>query len=191
MRYNSSKEAYRSNRLLEIVPFPHTVTMQSFVRRMRFRKKSHFFAFAHKSVWPYNKMKYPNLLSNLQLKIWPRCQICSVFPIGSTLIQNTRLFFTYLHIPWLTMIDIKLGLCYVICVRCFTLNWANDVIVANRRIHWKMTGAKIPWLNNFWWANTDYYHFPRHLKSLIPSREAFLVRSQLWIACNLALIIEE
>lgn len=127
-------------------------------------------------------MKYQNLLS----KQYPIKNIArdGFFPFS----PSVQLWFEKhaysshtCTFPWLTMIDIKLGLCHVICVQCFTLNWSNDVIVVNRRIHWKMTGAKIPWLNNFWWANTDYYHFPRHLKSLILSREAFLVpyRSQI------------
>lgn len=74
---------------------PHSY--QYFVRRMEL-KKCQFFEFGHKSLWPYNKMKYHNLLSkqfpieNIARKMF------TVFPIGSTLIQNKRLFFTYLHI---------------------------------------------------------------------------------------------
>lgn len=142
-------------------------------------KKCQFLEFGLKSLWPYNKLKYHNLLSkqypikNIARNVLPFCPSVQLWSKIHAYFSHTCTF------PWQTMIDIKLDMCHVICVRCFTLNWANDVIVANRRIHWKMTGAKIPWLNNFWWANTDYYHFPLHLNSLIPDRVAFLVRSQL------------
>lgn len=45
-------------------------------------------------------MKYQNLLSKqYSIKNIARDGFFSIFPIGSTLIRKTRLFFTYLHIP--------------------------------------------------------------------------------------------